>query len=93
MLWAYRLKLSESNLPPIPAEAEVTPQRLMGAFMWSYGASMGSGNPRRAKALHEKRQDTVVVGVASGHASSDGHGAVCADQVRIRGRPAVGDGR
>ena len=57
------------------------------------GSVWGLENPRRAKALYEKRQDTVVVGFAGGHAPSDGLGAGLADRVRFRGRLAVGGGR
>ena len=64
---------------------------------WRLGGAMGTAwgleNSGRAEALYEVRQDTVVVGVAGGHAPSDRHGAGCADRVRFRGRPAACGGR
>ena len=57
------------------------------------GAAWGLEDLGRVEMLHEDRQDTNVVGVAGGHAPSNGSCAGYADRVRFRGRPAFDGGR
>ena len=56
-------------------------RRIRGVKWWRPGGVMGTAwgleNPGRARALYEERQDKVVVGVAGGHAPSDGPDAGC----------------
>ena len=59
-------------------------QRAEGAM----GTTRGLEVMGCAEALHEERPGTPLVGVAGNHGPTEGPGAVCADRVRVRGRPA-----